>query len=139
MAASANNHLSGPDRPRDGGPPDREEVLRLIGRAREVESGFTARMARAHPPDAQREGLARVALRLKSSVIRPLVTALAKVSAGNVTESRPETAQSAITDTQSAADALEGHVWQLAQEATVLRARRGQPTEIQEAAAALQD
>lgn len=106
---------------------ERAEWTSLCARARRLENDIVVAHLTARVEE--RDRLARAAKRLRDSVIRPLETAIERVSAGGDASPVPP-----ADETPFAA-----RLWQMAKDATRLRARVARPTEIQEAAAALQD
>jgi CDGSH-type Zn-finger protein/truncated hemoglobin YjbI len=79
------------------------------------------------------------AARVRRSVVRPLAEAVGDAAADPADfDANPKHRADADATATAGDDAAE-LLWQLARDATVLRAARGQPTQLQEATAALQD
>jgi CDGSH-type Zn-finger protein len=107
----------------------RAELASLCARARRLENDIF--VAHLMAPVDERERLARAAKRLRDSVVRPLETVIERASSSGGASESPA----------SPADAtpFAARLWEMAKDATRLRARGSWPTEIQEATAALQD
>jgi CDGSH-type Zn-finger protein/ferredoxin len=115
---------------------ERAELLSILARARELETDlFIAHIGTA---SGDGERFHRAAQRMSNSVIRPLSAALSPESRSDRTEATAS-AEAGPKDPQASAGRLSDDLWELAKAATTLRVRLGQPTEIQEACAALQD
>src|SRR4029450_282712 len=124
---------------------DEKGLLSLLSGARQLEAGLLAR-TKSSIPDVER--LSTAAQRLKASVIRPLSDALAIVRA-SASEASTVSVESFVTsaaeapskedvDFSSDDDPAE-YLWRLALQATAVQMRADLPTQVQEAAAALQD
>ncbi len=123
----------------------RDELVSLLQRALELEARLRGRTPERDGSDRDddRAGSAR---RLRRSVIRPLMETLGaedRERAGALGENdRGQAGAPEAEDRDGAGDsadpALEELLWQLARDATRLRAAHGRPTQLQEAAAALQ-
>jgi CDGSH-type Zn-finger protein len=118
-----------PERDTSSGASVRAELSSLCAHARRLENDVFV----AHLPARvdEQERLARAARRLRDSVIRPLEAAVERTSIGADATEGPA---SPLDEAPFAA-----RLWRMAKDATRLRARVSWLTEIQEAAAALQD
>lgn len=116
---------------------ERAQLLSLLSRARALENRLVPLIAYIGTAAAGRERLAGAAQRMRASVIRPLEIALTTT----LTSSPPEPAAGAeaANDPESSMPALAEQLSQMAKDATALRVQLSQPTEIQEATAALQE
>lgn len=119
--------------------PERAELLSLRSRARALENCLVRLIAHIGTAAAERERLARAAQRMRNSVIRPLESALSTASTSGPTE--PGLGAEAAKDPEpsSSVPVLAEQLWRMAKDATALRVQLSQPTEIQEATAALQE
>jgi CDGSH-type Zn-finger protein/truncated hemoglobin YjbI len=113
----------------------RDELVSLLQRALELEARLRGRTPQRGGSDQDDDPACSAARRLRRSVIRPLIETLA-------TEDRDQAgaleAENRDRSGDSAGRSLEELLWQLARDATRLRAAHERPTQLQEAAAALQ-
>ena len=124
--------------------PDRAESLAsVLRRTVELESALLNAAAVGDEGTAQApSSTAGAALRLRRSVIRPLRDALASAPGGDRAgdpDAAADKNSPAERGPRPAPSVSDASLWQLALEVTRLRLNGGLPTEVQEAAAALQD
>jgi len=114
-----------------------DELRLLVSRADALTSAIAALAAGPEPNEPERQRFADGQRRLQRSVLRPLRAAIARLSGDSVAAGGGE----AVPTPPAAASvaSVDDGVWELARAATMLRVRYEHPTEIQEAAAALQD
>ena len=113
------------------------ELRLLVSRADALRSAIAALVGGPELTEPERQRLADGRRQLERSVLRPLRAARSRLSGDSAAA---EGGQDGATPPVAApAASVDDEVWELARAATMLRVRYEQPTEIQEAAAALQD